>query len=190
MFELAVSSSKAWLDCVMNHFDEFLLDHASCEKKASGMATSLLSHYPDRTELVERMIELALEELNHFRQVVAIIHERGLQLSGDAKDPYIQSLRALVRTGADYYLLDRLLIAGIVERRGHERFGLIAEALPEGSLKSFYDVITRSEGKHHELFVSLALKYFKAEDVHSRLDELVLAEGKILEGLVIRPALH
>lgn len=190
MFELAVPTSRDWLDCVMAHFDDFLLDHASCEKKASGMATSLLSHYPDRTELVDRMIELALEELNHFRQVVSLIHERGLQLAGDAKDPYIQRLRALVRTGSDYYLLDRLLIAGIVERRGHERFGLIADALPEGALKSFYEVITRSEGKHHELFVSLALTYFDAEVVHARLDELILAEGEIVKGLVIRPALH
>lgn len=190
MFKLAVASPDAWLHCVLADFDTFLLDHASCEKKASGMATSLLSHYPDRKVLVEKMIELALEELNHFRQVVNIIHERGLQLSGDAKDPYIQQLRALVRTGSEYYLLDRLLIAGIVEKRGHERFGLIADALEPGPLKTFYEIITRSEGKHHELFVDLALTYFERDAVMARLDDLVMAEGKIVKNLAIRPVLH
>ena len=35
------------------------------------------------------------------------------------------------------YLLDRLLIGSLVEARGCERFGLIAQALPDGPLKHF-----------------------------------------------------
>ena len=33
-----VPSPDAWLDAVLADFDSFLKDHASCEKKASGMA--------------------------------------------------------------------------------------------------------------------------------------------------------
>ncbi len=46
----------------MADFDSFLLDHAAAEKKASGMAVSMLSHYPDRVELVAAMADLAVEE--------------------------------------------------------------------------------------------------------------------------------
>ena len=50
----------------MADFDSFLLDHAAAEKKASGMAISMLSHYPDKVELVAAMApdpEQALEGL-------------------------------------------------------------------------------------------------------------------------------
>ena len=59
-------------------FDEFLLDHAANERKASAMAMSMVAHYPDRPRLVTEMIDLALEEMNHFRQVYRLIEARGL----------------------------------------------------------------------------------------------------------------
>ena len=80
---LHCASPTAWVDCVTERFDQFLLDHAAAEKKAAGMALSMLSHYPDRARLVTAMSELAAEELVHFREVVKLIQERGLQLSAD-----------------------------------------------------------------------------------------------------------
>ena len=56
-------SSQSWVDCVLDNFDTFLLDHAAAEKKASGMALSMVSHYPDRPQLVLAMAELAVEEM-------------------------------------------------------------------------------------------------------------------------------
>ena len=73
----------------MSNFDSFLLDHAAAEKKASGMAMSMLSHYPDKVELVMAMADLAIEELSHYREVVKWIHRRGLLTAADKKDPYI-----------------------------------------------------------------------------------------------------
>ena len=66
-FTLKYSTPPAWTTTVLENFDQFLLDHASAEKKASGMAVNLLSHYPDPTELVKLMTDLAIEALNHFR---------------------------------------------------------------------------------------------------------------------------
>ena len=94
-------SSPAWLECVLNHFDQFLLDHAAAEKKAAGMALSMLSHYPDRTRLVTAMSELAVEEMVHFREVVKLIQERQLQLGADEKDPYVNEIRSWIRQGSD-----------------------------------------------------------------------------------------
>ncbi|GLS26355.1 tRNA-(ms[2]io[6]A)-hydroxylase [Marinibactrum halimedae] len=187
---LRFNTPKEWTETVLENFDDFLLDHAAAEKKASGMAVSMLSHYPDRKELVEAMIALSIEEMTHFREVVKLMHGRGLQLGNDSKDPYINELRKAYRKGSDVYMLDRLLIAGIIEARGCERFGLIGEALPEGTLKNFYVAIAESESRHHELFIDLARQYFFDQDVDQRLDELLDIEADIVRELPLRAALH
>jgi len=190
MFKLKFKTPVEWAEGVVNAMDIFLPDHAAAEKKASSMAMTMVSHYPDKPELVTAMVDLALEELSHFRAVVRIMHARGLTLLPDEKDPYVNALRRCFRQGTAHYLLDRLLIAGIVEARGAERFGLIAEALPEGEMKRFYHSITRSELEHQDLFVRLAETYFDAKEVRIRLDDLLEAEARIVSELSIRPALH
>jgi len=190
MIELKFKTPDAWANGIVAAMEVFLPDHAAAEKKASSMAMTMVSHYPDRPELVTAMIDLALEELSHFRSVVRLMQERGLTLLPDEKDPYVNALRQHCRKGAEFYLLDRLLIAGIVEARGAERFGLIAAALPEGDLKRFYDAITRSELGHEHLFLQFAEKYFDSPEVHARLDELLEAEAAIVRELPIRLALH
>ena len=187
---LSVRSSSAWLDCVMDNFDVFLLDHAAAEKKASGMALSMVSHYPDRPRLVTAMTDLAVEEMVHFREVVKIIQNRGLTLAADAKDPYVNRIRGLIRQGSEVYLLDRLLTAGVIEARGAERFALVAEALDDGELKNFYRAIARSEARHYELFLELAGDNFAEEVIEQRWQVLLNQEGKIVADLPVRAALH
>ena len=187
---LLYNTSPAWTETVLADFDAFLLDHAAAEKKASGMAISMMSHYPDRPALVEAMAELAIEELAHYREVVKIIHSRGKITGKDEKDPYVVEFRKAMRKGSDVYFLDRLLIGGIIEARGAERFGLIADALPAGELKNFYGRITRSEDKHEDLFVDFAYQYFDAAEVKARLEELVEIEAGIAGQLPLRAALH
>ncbi len=151
---------------------------------------SLVAHYPDRKELVSAMIELALEELTHFQQVNDLIATRGLTLAPDTKDGYVAEMRKLARGGTNEYLLDRLLIAGAIEARGCERFGLLAEHLPESDLKNFYLDITRSEARHHGLFVRIARHYFDTKVIEKRLEEILSAEAVIVAGLPLRAAVH
>ncbi|PIE40703.1 MAG: tRNA-(ms[2]io[6]A)-hydroxylase [Gammaproteobacteria bacterium] len=190
MYKLKFKTPQGWVDTVMADFDRFLLDHASCEKKASAMAMTLISHYPDRTALVQALAELAVEELVHFKEVVKHIMARNLTLAADEKDPYVTQLLKAQRKGSDWYFLDRLLIASIVESRGHERFGLVAEALEPGPLKKFYKAITASEGRHLDLFENLAKTYFSEEQVSQRLEELLDLEAEIVANLPFRAALH
>lgn len=190
MIELKFKTPAAWAEGIINAMDVFLPDHAAAEKKASSMAMTMVSHYPDKPELVTAMIDLALEELSHFRSVVKIMQGRGVSLLPDEKDPYVNALRREARHPSDLYLMDRLLIAGIVEARGAERFGMVASALPGGELKRFYEAITRSEQGHEELFLRLAELYFDPGTVHRRLEELLEAEAAIVRRLPIRPALH
>jgi tRNA-(ms[2]io[6]A)-hydroxylase len=86
--------------------------------------------------------------------------------------------------------MDRLLVAAVVEARGCERFGMVADALPPGTLKELYATLTRSEAHHHQLFLALARRYFEPGDVAARLDCLLDAEAAIVGQLAIRPTLH
>ena len=190
MLKLLINSPDAWVDAVMADFDTFLIDHAAAEKKASGMAISMLSHYPDRKDLVNAMVDLAIEEMTHFRQVIEFIHKRGLQLGADTKDHYVNSMRKILRKESDDYFLDRLIVGGVIEARGCERFGLVADALPTGELKKFYTAITESEARHENLFLSLALKYFPTTVVEPRLQEILEFEAETLSSLPIKAALH
>ena len=187
---LRSSTRPEWTAAVLADLDAFLLDHAANERKASASALALVAHYPDRPELVRRCIDLAIEELEHFREVQRRIAERGLTLGPDTKSEYLRGLTAGFRDGREAYFLDRLLTAAIVEARGCERFGLLAAALPEGVLREFYRGLARSEVRHHETYLALANAYFDAGEAEARLSELLEAEACLLDALPARPALY
>ncbi len=188
-WSVIVPTRAGWLDAVRSDVDAFLSDHAACERKASAAAMTLASHYRDKEKLVSAMVNLACEELGHFRRVYERIVERGGRLGPDSKDAYVGSMAALVRRGPDLYLLDRLLIAGVVEARGAERFRILAEGLLT-DLPDFYADFARSEERHAELFIDLAKTYFPVDVVESRVRELFQAEGELVASLPLRPALH
>ena len=187
---LRYATPVTWVQAVLADFDHFLLDHAAAEKKASGMAISMISHYPDRTTLVSAMADLAIEELVHYKEVIKVIHDRGLTLGADEKDSYILEFRKHIRTGKDAYFLDRLITAGIIEARGAERFGLVADALPDGKLKQMYRTIANSEKRHYSLFIELAYAYFDKNEVDLRADELLDIEADIVARLPTQAKLH
>jgi tRNA-(ms[2]io[6]A)-hydroxylase len=190
MLPLAVPTSAAWLETVLGDFDAFLIDHAACERKASATGMAFVVRYPDRRELLGPMIAFAREELEHFERVYALIEARGLSLGPDRKDPYVEQLSRWVRVGRDERLLDRLVMGGVVEARGCERFGMIAAALPKGPLEDFYVELTRSEARHVGLFHRLARKLFSADEIEPRVRDLLALEGEVITKLELRPALH
>ena len=190
VFDLGIETPSSWVNAVMEDFDSFLQDHASCEKKASGMALSMLAHYPDKADIVSAMGDLAVEELSHFREVLRLLGARNISPAADTKDPYVNALNKHVRRAPEFFLLDRLLVAAIVEKRGHERFEILMHALPEGSDKLFYKAIVASEERHYLLFLQLANQYFDSVTLNLRLSELLELEAEIVRTLPIRAALH
>ncbi len=190
--ELKCDSPVEWLDCVMQNFDAFLQDHADCERKASSMAMSFVAKYPDRTEIIPELIETALEELEHFRDVYALIAKRGGKLQHSIpKDPYIEQMLAFCRTDVMGRFLDRMLLASLFETRGAERFKMIWSRLEEGTdEKKFFHNLWASEAKHAHIFVKMALLYFNETEVYKRLEEFSIEEARIVQGLPIRAALH
>ena len=189
-FELRVKTAPEWVDVAKSDFDAFLKDHAACERKAAALAMSMVQHYPDKPDLIRGMIDLAMEEMAHFREVMKIMLDRGLQQEDDEKDPYIKQLLQQIRKDGEVYLLDRLLVFSIVEKRGHERFSMMGESLEEPKMKDFYLRLAKAEYRHYTLFVELAHQYYPAADVQARLDELLDAEAKIVIKLPFRAAVH
>ncbi len=187
---LRIATSPAWTAAVLADLDAFLVDHAANERKASASALALVAHYPDRAELVERLIALSIEELEHFRAVHARLAERGGVLGPDVRSPYLRRLAAEFREGREAYFLDRLLTAAVVEARGCERFGLLAASLPAGPLQDFYRELARTEVRHHELYLDLARTYFAPEETEARLGEILDAEARIAADLPVRAALY
>jgi tRNA-(ms[2]io[6]A)-hydroxylase len=191
MFDLRVATTGSWLQQVLANFDEFLLDHTLCERKASAMGLSLVAKYPDRGLILDALIDFAREELEHFQIMFRIAHARGLRLPDDTKDAYVNGLMQWIQRGdSEAMFLDRLLIPGIVEARGCERLQLVTEALPEGALKDAYAEVTRAEARHRALFFRLARQYFDSSIVKARADFLLDREAELIAKLPERPAVH
>ncbi len=174
----------------MSDIDGFLLDHANCERKASALAMSMVVKYPDRHGVVAGLIDLAREELEHFSRMYDLLRQRGLTLAKDIPDPYINQLLEHARHGRDERFIDRMLISSVVECRGAERFGILAESLPSPGLRALYRDFWKSEVKHGHQFVHLLLTECDESVVYPRLQELLEIEANIVRGLKLRPALH
>ncbi|MFK8011320.1 MAG: tRNA-(ms[2]io[6]A)-hydroxylase [Marinicellaceae bacterium] len=189
-YELKCKTDSQWIKTVMADFDAFIIDHAANERKASTLAMSMVVHYPDKDDIVREMIDLAMEEMAHFREVIKIMLKRGLQQVPDKTNFYIGSFMKAMRKDPKHYLLDRLLMFSIVEKRGAERFGLVGEALTESKIKDFYQRLAAAEYRHYELFISLAHKYYPKQEVSDRLNQLLDVEASIVKSCPIKAAVH
>src|SRR5581483_3094238 len=167
-----------------------LRDHAHCEKKAATMAISLLNRYPEKSKLVERMAELAEEEMGHFRMVLSKMQERNIELTRDPGDRYAQQLHEHVRRQEPRRLLDTLIVSSLIEARSCERFRLLSEAVPDEDLRLFYHSLLESEARHRTTFLSLARLYFASDEVSKRLHELEIVEARIVEQLQNDAVMH
>ena len=188
--QLASSTDPEWVKVILENFDDFLIDHASCERKAMAYAMSVVVKYPDRTEIIPDLLQVAQDELDHFRDVLELMNERGLQMTPDEPDPYVNQLIQVCRHGREKRLLDRLLVASVIETRGAERFRIIAEALEDPELKAFYRVLWATEARHGDVFKKMALNYFDEDEIEARNQEIIDAEAEIIANLEWRPSLH
>lgn len=188
--ELRVSTSPDWAECVLANFDAFLADHASCERKASAVGMSFVVRYPDRPGLIEPMISFAREELEHFHQVYRLMAKRGVSLTPDEQDSYVNDLMKEVRFGRDERFLDRLLVSGVIEARGTEKLSLLSKFLPDPDLKSFYERLAKAEYHHLHLFHDLARRFFPEKTVEERLSFWLDLEAHIFRRCPLRPAVH
>lgn len=187
---LKIVTDPTWAPLAVQHLDHFLVDHASCERKAHAAALMIVHRYPEYPILQDQMIQLAREELDHFQQVVALLRQRNLAIGVDEIDPYVKKLLTFVRHPREEHILDRLMVAAVIEARSCERFCLFADELPKGPLKDFYTQFACEESAHFPLILNTTKRYFAAADVDQRLDEFLAFEASVLPTIAIRPTVH
>jgi tRNA-(ms[2]io[6]A)-hydroxylase len=179
-----------WVGIVEGDVTAFLQDHAANERKVSQSALNLAVQHPARTDMVAALIDIAREELEHFKRVFDLLVARGDRLAFDVADPYMGAVhRAVKRPHVDDYLLDRLVMFGIVEARGHERFALLSEGLGDPELRRVYASFMNAEARHHGVYLDLARGAFDSDRVDERLDALLDVEAEIARSRPLRPSL-
>jgi len=189
-FKLGYDTPPEWVERVEVRPLDLLADHAHCELKAAASAQALIVKNTDRAELVRELTDVALCELEHFRTVVQWIEARGGTLGPPRPGPYAEQLLERSRATRGSVLLDRLIVAGLIEARSLERFHLLATHLEDPQLAELYAELLPSEAEHQLLFFDLAHAYFEARTVEQRVNDLLEVEARVVEALPFDFRMH
>lgn len=192
MFRLKLPTDPRWADIASRNLEEVLTDHAYCEQKAASNAISIAIKFPEKSELVDAMLAVAQEELEHFRQVHSRLTARGFVLGRERKDDYVNLLYDFMVKGGsrEQQLIDRLLFAAMIEARSCERFKVLATHIPDEELKGFYEELMISEANHYTMFIGFARKYAQSVDVDIRWQQWLNYEGEIIKDFGNRETIH
>jgi tRNA-(ms[2]io[6]A)-hydroxylase len=193
MLGLKLKTDPRWVrNVVEGNVSEILTDHAFCEQKAASHAITLIVMFPELTELVDCMTDLAREEMAHFKMVHQIIQQRGFTLGNERKDLYVNELNKFVRKGRDrkMLLLDKLLFAAMIEARSCERFKVLHDHLSDRELAEFYHDLMASEARHYTTFLKLARQYCPPAEVVRRWEEMLVFEAEVISRYGEKEMIH
>jgi tRNA-(ms[2]io[6]A)-hydroxylase len=192
MLGLKLPTDPRWANIAEKNIEEILTDHAYCEQKAATNAISIIIRYPDRSELVTDLLELAQEELSHFQMVHERILARGLELGKPRKDEYVRQLMDYFPQGGkrDDRLVHDLLISAMIEARSCERFKVLADNIADKELAAFYRDLMVSEANHYTLFLNYARKYGGREIADKKWNDLLDFEAGIMKNLGNEEKIH
>jgi tRNA-(ms[2]io[6]A)-hydroxylase len=189
---LKLPTDPLWAKKAESDIRGLLIDHAFCEQKAASNAISISVKFPEYSEVVDQMIEVAQEELEHYGRVHRKIQERGWALDKERKDPYVRKLMEFMKKGGSRVnaLVEHLLLSAMIEARSCERFKLLYERIPDDDLRGFYYELMVSEAGHYRLFLDLARKYGEGIDVDARWQEYLDQEAEIVADLGKESTMH
>lgn len=193
MLGLKLETDPRWANIAESNLSEILTDHAYCEQKAASNAISIIVSYPYHSELVEEMLKLAQEELQHFEMVHQKIRAKGFELGFERKDHYVNELYKFMRKGYSkkIVLIDRLLFAAMIEARSCERFKILSEQLQDHDLSNFYKELMISEAGHYTTFIGFARKYGEGvEDVNQRWQQWLDYEAGLIKSYGKQETIH
>lgn len=195
MLGLKMATDPRWVNIVERNLEEILVDHAFCEQKAASNAISMIVQYPQYSDLVQAMIAICQEEMEHFDLVHQKLLERGLKLGFERKDPYVNDLAEFLRRNKTNSTLDgmfvnKMLFAAMIEARSCERFKILSEELEDEDLRSFYRGLMESEARHYTTFLNFARKYGNGIDVDKNWKEFLEFEARLMEKYGKKETMH
>ena len=183
MLGLKFDTETSWVDVAKNGLEQLLTDHAFAEQKAASNAVSIIINYSEETALVKDMSDIAIEEMEHFRMVHNLMVDRGMVLGQASKNDYALQLQKFFPKTQDRTeaLINRLLIAALIEARSCERFKVFADHMEDEELSNFYRDLMVSEANHYTLFLSYARKYMDRSMVDLKWEALLAFEAKMMK---------
>ncbi len=193
MLGLKLSTDPRWVNIVESNIDEILTDHAYCEQKAATNAISIIVNHPEYPELVAKMVDIAREELEHFQMVHQLIIERGQVLGRERKDNYVNELMKFIKIPFRLrveVLVDRLLLAAMIEARSCERFRVLSENIKDVKLAKFYRDLMISEADHYTTFITFARELGIGVDVEKRWQEFLDYEATVISSYGTEEKIH
>ena len=192
MLGLKLPTDPRWVNIVEKNIEEILTDHAYCEQKAASNAISTIVRYPEYDDVVEEMVRISREEMEHFGMVHNELRKRGLSLGRERKDPYVHDLAAFIKQGGnkEQQFVDKMLFAAMIEARSCERFRLLSESISDEGLRDFYYELMASEAEHYATFIGFARKYGIGVDVEKRWQEFLDFEATLMEKYGKKETMH
>lgn len=192
MLGLKLPTDPRWANIAEKNVEEILTDHAYCEQKAASTAISLIIGYPEYPELVAEMAALAREEMSHFEMVHKKIRERNLSLGRERKDEYVHRIMEFFpKTGIrEERLVQRLLIAALIEARSCERFKVLSENIEDQDLADFYRKLMISEANHYTMFLKFARDIGGRDKVDPQWQDLLEFEATVMASLGTKEHIH
>lgn len=186
MLGLKLPTDPRWVNIVEKNIEEILIDHAYCEQKAASNAISMIIQYPMFPDLVEAMVAISQEEMEHFGMVHQKMQERGLKLGFERRDPYVNDLaeylkRTKTQSSKTGFFVNQMLFAAMIEARSCERFKILSEEINDEDLREFYRSLMESEARHYTTFLSFARKYGVGIDVDQCWQNFLEFEASLMD---------
>ncbi|MHA6194032.1 tRNA isopentenyl-2-thiomethyl-A-37 hydroxylase MiaE [Pseudomonas wadenswilerensis] len=176
---LGCRTPDAWVQAALADQETMLIDHKNCEFKAASTALSLIAKYNAHIDLINMMSRLAREELVHHEQVLRLMKRRKIALRPVSAGRYASGLRRVARAHEPAKLVDTLVIGAFIEARSCERFAALVPHLDE-ELGKFYHGLLKSEARHYQGYLKLALQYGDAEDIQRTVDKVREVEMELI----------
>ncbi len=179
-----------WREKVVNNLPAVLVDHAHLERKAATSALNL-EKYRDLFPRVEDLNAIAIEELQHFQLVLALLKKRDIPFGQPYPSPWITGLMRSVRSGQRHQVIDHLICCSLIEGRSCEKFQVLAGELRERDpeLATFYAGLVESEGNHYATYLLMA-REIDLDETNRRLDFYLDLDAKLIREPNPLPMLH
>ncbi|GGH03745.1 tRNA 2-methylthio-N6-isopentenyl adenosine(37) hydroxylase MiaE [Polaribacter pacificus] len=192
MLGLQFETETNWADIAKNNLQQILTDHAFLEQKAASNAVSLIINYSEETKLVEAMSAIAIEEMQHFKMVHDFMVKRGMVLGREQKNDYAIQLQKFFPKTKDRNeaLIQRLLVAALIEARSCERFKVFSENMEDTELSKFYKDLMISEANHYTVFLGFAREYQDREIVNEKWNALLAFEAEMMKSRGSEAKIH
>jgi tRNA 2-(methylsulfanyl)-N6-isopentenyladenosine37 hydroxylase len=191
---LLKTTPDSWGEEVILQPLALLNDHAHLEKKAANNALEMLLRWPEPNppeNWVQAMTAVARDEVEHLAIVTRILARRGGRLTKAHTNAYANQLQKLVRRGeGPRELVDRLMVAALIEARSCERFEILSRVCSDRELSRLYKALWASEHGHYRTFLNLAEQVEAPASVSRRWQEMLRLEADIMTSQQPGPRMH